>query len=99
MYCNLNFSVNGQVPIEISVQVCDDVSDIFNSADSETYSGRQSVTSTAESLRVPVTSSVKQAQIKSAPSKESSQEIPEWAQKLAAKYNKPIEQGNFDDQV
>lgn len=42
---------------------------------------------------------LKRARARSAPSKESDQVIPEWAQQLAAKYNKPIEQVNFDDQV
>lgn len=89
-----------QTPIEISVQVCDDVSDALNSPDSETYSGRQSQSSTAESLQVPLTSmKSKRAHVKSAPSQQSGQEIPEWVQKLAAMYNKPIEQLNFDNQA
>lgn len=90
-----------QVPIEISVQVCEDVSDVLNSPDSEPHSGRQSQSSNAESLQVPLTSSMKmkQAQLKSVSHREADQEIPEWAQELAAKYNKPIEQVNFDNQV
>ena len=83
------------------MEVCDDVSDVLNSPDSETISGRQSQSSTAESLQVPLNASVKfkQAQMKSASSTKSNKEIPDWAQKLAAMYNKPIEQVNFDNQI
>ena len=88
-----------QVPIEISVQACDDVSNVIHSPDSEPYSGRQSQCS--DSLQVPLSSSMKmkRAQLQSASPREPNQEIPDWAKKLAAQYNKPIEQVNFDSQV
>ena len=42
---------------------------------------------------------LKRAQLQSASTREPMQEIPDWAKKLAAQYDKPIEQGNIDSQV
>ena len=86
-----------QVPVEISVEVCDDISDVLSSPESDPHSGRQSQSSTAESLQVPLTSSMRRARAKSAPAQESS--IPEWARKLAEEYNKSISQVDFNNKV
>jgi len=70
---------------------------VLSSPESDPHSGRQSQSSTAESLQVPLTSSIRRARAKSAPAQEST--IPEWARKLAGEYNKSISQVNFSDKV